>query len=127
MGLAAVAFGCVMFATPATGLICFLLYNILHGAAMGGINSALTNLVFDYSPVEQRSDSLAFCQSVAGVCGFVAGVLASRFVGYVQGNGNQLFGIPVFAQQVTSLVAMVLVVFVILYITVAFRKKKQPV
>ena len=37
------------------------------------------------------------------------------------------FYVPVFAQQVTSLVAMVLVVFVILYITVAFRKKKQPV
>ena len=127
MGLAAIAFGCVIFATPATGLICFLLYNIFYGAAMGGINSALTNLVFDYAPTEQRSDSLAFCQSLAGICGFVAGVIASRFVGHVQGNGNQLFGISIYAQQVTSLIAVVFVVATILYITFAFNKKKQPV
>ena len=127
MGLATIAFACVAFATPETGLICFLLYNVFHGAAMGGINSALTNLVFDYAPTEQRSDSLAFCQSLAGICGFVAGLIASEFVGYVQGNGNMLFGIPVYAQQVTSLVAVLFVVATILYITFAFNKKKQPV
>ena len=127
MGLAAIAFGCVAFATPATGLICFLLYNIFYGAAMGGINSALVNLVFDYAPSEQRADSLAFCQSLAGICGFGAGLLARRFVGYVQGNGNKLLGISVFAQQITSLAAVGFVGITILYITVAFRKKKQSV
>lgn len=127
MVLAVIAFGCVAFATPATGLICFLLYNLFHGAAMGGINSALTNLVFDYAPVEQRSDSLAFCQSLAGICGFMAGLIASEFVGYVQSNGNTLFGIPVYAQQITSLIAVAFIVVTVLYITFAFPKGKKVV
>ncbi len=124
MALAIVAFGSVALATPATGVFCFLVYYMFHGAAMGGINSALINMVFDFAPAEQRADSVAFCQSLAGICGFAAGVIGSRFLEKVQGNGNTLFGISVYAQQVTSLVAVAFAAVAVLYITVAFRKKQ---
>lgn len=123
--LAVAAFGSVALATPATGVICFLIYNVFYGAAMGGINSALTNLVFDYAPVSQRADALAFCQSLAGICGFVAGVVSSRFVGYMQARGNQLFGQTVYAQQITSVVAVAILLVTVLYISVAFRKREK--
>lgn len=123
--LAVAAFGSVALATPATGVICFLIYNIFYGAAMGGINSALTNLVFDYAPITQRADALAFCQSLAGICGFLAGVASSQFVGYMQERNNQLFGRTMYAQQITSLVAVAFLVVTIVYISVAFRTRKK--
>ena len=45
------------FAMPSNGKVIFVLFNIFHGIALGGINSALVNLVFDYAPVEMRSDA----------------------------------------------------------------------
>lgn len=45
---------CVIFAVPAPGKMMFILYNILYGIALGGISSALINLVFDYVPIERE-------------------------------------------------------------------------
>lgn len=125
MMFAAAGFGCAAFATQPTGVICFLLFQVFHGVAMGGINSALTNLVFDYTPPESRADSLALCQSTAGICGFFATICGSRVVEAIQCHGNRLLGIPVYAQQVTSMVAVVVTLVTVLYITAAFRKKTE--
>lgn len=119
-----IAFGCAAFATPSTGLICFLLYYIFHGIAMSGINSALINLVFDYVDKEYRSDALAVTQAVAGVCGFIATLCVSPMVSFVQKEGNTLFGINVYAQQVTSVIAILFTVVTILYLHFNIVKKK---
>ena len=91
---------------------------------MAGINSALTNLVFDYVRPAQRSDALAFCQSLAGVAGFLVTLGAGWFVDYMQQQGNQLLGMTVYAQQMTSLIAAVVVVVAIVYISLRFPKKQ---
>lgn len=124
LAIVAVAFLFAAFAMPGTGLVCFLLYYIFHGVAMAGINSALTNLVFDYVSSDQRPDALAFCQSLAGVAGFLVTLVAGWFVDYMQQNGNQLFGMTVYAQQVTSLLAAVVAVAAIVYISLRFPKKQ---
>ena len=90
---------CVAFATPKTGIVMFVLYNLFHGIAFGGINSALTNLVFDYSPMERRASSLAVSRAIAGLVGFLTTLVTSPLVTFVQKNGNSLFGITVYAQQ----------------------------
>lgn len=124
MAIVVVSFLFAAFAMPGTGLVCFLLYYIFHGVAMAGINSALTNLVFDYVQPAQRSDALAFCQSLAGVAGFLVTLGAGWFVDYMQHQGNQLFGMTVYAQQMTSLIAAVVVVVAIVYISLRFPKKQ---
>lgn len=62
---------CVILSTPATGKTMFTLYYIFHGIAMGGINSALINLVFNYVSPDKRADSLAITQAAAGLAGFL--------------------------------------------------------
>ena len=89
---------------------------------MGGINSALINLIYDYVAIEKRADSLAVCQAASGVSGFVATLAASPFIAFVQKNGNSLLGMNVYAQQVVSAVACMVVMAAVLYVRKAFGK-----
>lgn len=114
---------CVIFATPATGKFMFILYYILHGIALGGINSALTNLIFDYVPLEKRADSLAVTQATAGLIGFLTTVCVSPLVSYIQNNNNSILGLPIYAQQFVSIIALAFTVLVIVYIRHVFIKK----
>lgn len=115
----------VTFATPKTGLVCFILYNLLHGIALGGINSALTNMIFDYVTPDKRADSLAFCQALAGLSGFAATLAVSVLVSYIQTNGNTFLGIHVYAQQVTSMIAAFFTLICILYVHFVVKKNKR--
>ena len=113
---------CVIFAVPSTGKIMFILYNILYGIALGGINSALINLIFDYVPYETRADSLAVTQAFAGLAGFLATLCISPLVSYIQQNNNSIFGFPIYAQQFVSIIALVFTALTIIYARVAFCK-----
>jgi len=110
---------CVIFAVPATGKVMFILYYVLHGIALGGINSALINLIFDYVPLEKRADSLAVTQALAGVTGFVTTLLISPLVAHIQNNGNTVLGMPIYAQQLVTFFAFLFSVAAIIFI----RKK----
>ena len=115
-GIAALGFFACMFATPSNGKIFFTTYYLLNAAAMGGINSAEINLIFDYVAPEKRSDTLAVKQTVYGVTGFLATLAATPLLNYIQASGNRFFGIPVYAQQVLSLIAGVATVALVFYV-----------
>lgn len=112
----AVGFIATTFAVPANGIYLYPIYSICHAIGQGGINSALINLCYDYVPFSKRADALAFSQAAAGLTGFLAALCASPLVSHIQANGNRLFGIPVYAQQVTSIIAFFLVIAVIIYV-----------
>ncbi len=115
---------CVVFAIPSTGKIMFFLYYIFHGIALGGINSALTNLIFDYVPLEKRADSLAITQAIAGLTGFLTTLCISPLVTYIQNSGNTVFGMTLYAQQIITIIAILFTVSAIIYIRFAFIKNK---
>ena len=104
-----------VFATPKTGVFMFVIYYICQGIAMGGINSSLVNLVFDYSEPDKRADSYAVCSAFSGVCGFVSTLVMSALVSHIQASGNQFLGMPVYAQQVASCISIVFLGAAILF------------
>ncbi len=112
----------IIFAFPATGKIMFVLYYILNGIALGGINSALINLIFDYVPIDKRSDSLAITQATAGLIGFLTTLCVSPLVSYIQRNNNSILGLPIYAQQFVSIIALIFTVLTIVYIRFVFIK-----
>lgn len=114
---------CTAFATPKTGVVMFTLYYLFHGVAMGGISSALINLVFDYVEPAKRADSLAICQAAAGTVGFFATLCVSPLVSVIQKNGNQIFGITIYAQQILSLFGAVITGMLVIYIRRVIIKK----
>ena len=124
-GFLALAFLSSALAMPATGTVAFLLYFLFHGIASGGINSALTNLVFDYTSHEERADALAISQAVAGTAGFLTTLAVSPLITLIQENGNRVLGIPMYAQQLLSLISLLVIVGAILYIVRALKKKES--
>ncbi len=106
-----------VFTVPSNGAVFYTLYYALYAVAMGGINSALTNLVFDYVAPETRSNALALSQAVSGVVGFVTTLIVSGLVTYIQNGGNTLFGLSVYAQQVVSAIAFVFTMAAVAYVT----------
>jgi Na+/melibiose symporter-like transporter len=115
---------CVIFAVPSTGRIAFVLYYLLHGIAMGGLNSALTNLIFDYVPYDKRADSIAVTQAFSGVVGFLTTLSVSPLVSFIQKSGNRIFGISMYAQQFVTIIALVFSVIAIIYIRRVLINKK---
>lgn len=116
---------CIIFAVPSTGKVMFLLYYILHGIALGGINSALTNMIFQYIPRETAADALAVTQAAAGLTGFLTTLCVSPLISHIQNNGNTLFGIPIYAQQLVTMMALLFTVLAILYTRCVFIKNTK--
>ena len=118
---------CFAFAAPNTNkaltFIPIILYTLLHGISMGGINSGLSNIIFDYAPKHARSDALALSQAISGLVGFLATLAVSPLVGFIQDNGNTLFGIPIYAQQLLAIISAIMFLFLSLYIK--FRVKNK--
>ena len=91
---------------------------------MGGINSALTNLVFEHVKGSNRRDALAINASLGGVAGFAATCLMSPVVAHIQSSGNTLFGVHMYAAQFVSAVAFVMVAALAVYMKVCVIGKQ---
>ncbi len=115
-GITAAAFLLMVFVVPANGRILYPVYYVLYAAAMGGINSAQINLVFDIVPLEKRRDTLAIKQSVSGVIGFLTTLAVAPAVSFIQKAEPVLFGKSVYAQQILAAGSAVISVCLILYV-----------
>lgn len=89
---------------------------------MAGINSAMINLIYDYVTPEERTGALALNQSFSGIAGFLATLALSPVMRIIKQNGNTLFGIPVYAQQLFSLISFIIVLILIAYLLLVIRK-----
>ncbi len=121
----AVAFGINIFTAPSNGKWMYFIYYILHCIGMAGINSATINLIYDYVDHDKRTSALAIQQTLAGLSGFFAVLLLSPIVELIQKNGLDLFGKPVYAQQIMSLLSCVFVIGIIVYLVTVIKKLKK--
>lgn len=113
------------FTTPENGLPLFLVYRLCNALSMAGISSGSINLVYDYVIPERRTGAFALQNTVAGLSGFFTTLVASAFVDYVQANGNQLWGIGIYAQQVLAVIGFVISLFVVLYLRLVVAKAQK--
>ncbi len=122
-----VGFGINIFTVPENGKVFFTIYYMLYAVAMAGINSAVINLIYDYVDKEKRIGTLALNSTLAGFAGFFTTIIVSPLVSFIQNNGNNFLGINVYAQQVVSAIATILLVVLIVYLNTVVRKieKKQ--
>ena len=120
-----VGFGINVFTVPSNGAVFYTIYYVLNAIAMAGINSATINLIYDYVSKENRIGALALSGTLSGFAGFFTTLIFSPLVATIQANGNTLFGISVYAQQVLSLISVVALILLIVYLNVVVRKIKK--
>lgn len=123
--VAAIGFFINTFCVPDNGKIFFTMYYVCYAIAMGGINSALINLCYDYVAEEKRADALAISLAVAGVFGFLSTLAVSPLVTYIQSNQNTFLGMNIYAQQVLSAISFIITVITIFYVSVSLVKIKK--
>ena len=123
--IALVGFAVNIFTVPANGKILFIAYYVLYAIAMAGINSATINLIYDYVDKEKRIGALAISSTLSGFAGFFTTLIISPLVTYIQENDNVFFGMEIYAQQVVSLITVVLLVGLLLYLNFVVRKIKN--
>ena len=121
--IAATAFGCVIFTTPATRYL-IIGYVVLYAVCMAGINQNMTNITYSYVEEKYFVQATSIKNSIGGLCGFLASLLASRLLAAVQANGNTVFGIPVYGQQVLALITTLILIGTILFVHFVIEKQK---
>lgn len=117
-----VSFLATAFAVPKNGQVMFLIHTILFSAAMGGINSAQFNLVFDLVPAEKRRNVLAVKDTICGLSGFLVTLLTTPLLAFLQNAEISLFGEHIYAQQVLSFISLLAAVCLVLFVSKLIQK-----
>lgn len=112
------------FTVPDNGKVLYTVYYMLYAVAMAGINSATINLIYDYVDKEKRIGALALKSTFCGFIGFFTTLIVSPLVGFIQKNGNELFGIRVYAQQVVSFISAGILIILIVYLNTVIGRLK---
>ena len=123
MCISAAAFLINSFTAPKTrGLI--IVYTILYNISVAGTNQNLINITYSYVKSEYFVQATAIKNSIGGLCGFTASLLAGKVVAFIQSNNNMIFGIHIYAQQLLSFVSFVIIAIAVLYNHFVISKQK---
>lgn len=124
-GIEALAFASAAFITPGNGRYMYMIYYILYCIGCAGVNSSIINLIYDYVDFDNRTGALAMVNAASGFAGFFATLAISPLVDYIQSNNNEIFGIGIYAQQLTAAISAVVVVSILVYLVFVISKLKK--
>lgn len=121
--LAAASFLTITFTTPQTRYL-IIIYTFLQCICQAAISQNMNNITYSYIPIEYYVQATAIKNSVGGMCGFVASIFASRLLEHIQSEGNILFGIHIYGQQVLSFISLLLISCAVLLTHFVIGKQK---
>ena len=115
------------FTNPQNGTFMFILYSIVLRIGSAAIAISSTNLLLEITPTEHHATALSVNTVITGVLSFLATLAVSPLIDFMQGRGNTLFGITLYAQQILSALCALFYLALILYFNLVFlpEKKKQ--
>ena len=122
MMIAAAAFFVNVFTTPRTWYL-IIVYTILYSACLAGTEQNFSNIVYSCVPETSFVQANAIKNSVGGIFGFISSLIGSRILGAIQANGNTIFGVTVYGQQILSLISLILIVAAMIYNRVVISKR----
>ena len=124
--LAIIAFTFSAFTTPSTRWL-IVGYTLFHSLCMAGWNANMMNITYNYVESDYFVQASAIKNSIGGICGFGASLLESRILTAVQNNGNTVFGIPMYGQQLLSALSVVLLIVCLLFTHFVISKQKRMI
>ena len=118
------AFGGMIFTSPERRYF-YIVYMILHSISMAGMNSSEINLVLDYTSHTLRVGAIAIKGLICGIVGFLTTLALKPLVDFIQKNGNTIFGVRMYAQQLTSIISVAACIIALIYMMTVVRKLKK--
>lgn len=122
MLFAVLAFIASMLTTPGMRWL-MIVHTVLYYISMAGTVQNTVNMCFGCVQPENLVAAMAIRSAVAGVCAFIASMVGSRIMTLVQRNGNALFGIPVYGQQVLSALSVAIILAAVVFSQRVIQKK----
>ena len=113
----------LVFTTPKTWFL-MALYSVLYAVAIAGLNQNSFNIAYSYVDSNYITEALAIKNCIGGICGFLASLAGGRILRYVQSQGNHLFGIHVYGQQVLAAISFLLVLVALAVMVLVIGKQK---
>ena len=124
ISMLALAFLFNIFTTPNAKWMIYV-YALLYQGSAAAIHQNFLFISFDYIEEKYFVQATSIKSAVSGVSGFIASLVGAAILSNVQANGNSAFGISMFAQQLLSAIAFVIVIILILFVTLVFKKQKK--
>ncbi len=125
MGLATLAYGLLIFWTPANGAVVYLLYQLPLAIINSTTASGFNNLLYQYTPAKERVGALGLYAAIAGVAGFLGSLAGGAVLDVVQGAGNRVLGLPLYGQQLLAGISAVGFALTLVYIRAVISKMKR--
>ena len=123
LGISATGFFINMFTTPKTWYL-IAIYTVLHAVSMAGLNQNSFNITYSYVDSNYITEAMAIKNCIGGIFGFCASLVGSQILKHVQANGNTLFGVHVYGQQVLSGISFTLTIAALLLTVFVIGKQK---
>lgn len=124
--IAAVGFAVNIFTTNKTWWL-IIVYTALYNVSIAGTNANKFNITYSYVKSDYIAQAMAIQNCISGVLGFLAALVGSRILAIVQSNGNMLFGLHIYGQQLLSAISLVIVVIAIIYDRTVVEKQSIKV
>jgi Na+/melibiose symporter-like transporter len=126
--MAAVSFVVYAFTAPGNRVFVWtmvILFSVLYHGCQAGVGQNMHSILYSYVDSKYFVQASAIKSSVGGLCHFGSALLASRFLQYIQGNGNSLFGIHLYGQQAlaTCSIALTLGALAVAHFVVSKQKR----
>ena len=115
--------GLCLFTVPDTWWLMFA-YSVLNGIGSAGVVANTSNIAYSYVEADFISQAMAFRSAISGIVGFLGALLGAKILEVVQSNGNMLFGIYVYGQQVMAFASFVCIMISVAIIHFVIAKNK---
>lgn len=124
--VAAVSFFFNVFATKSCWFF-VVVHTILYHVSLAGSEQNAYNISYSYVPAQYVTQAIAIKNSIGGLCGFGAALIAGKLLDFVQNNNNVFLGVHIYGQQMLSLISFVITIVAIVFIHKVIRKQKVTV
>ena len=114
-----------MLCLPANAFYLYPVFSLCYAFSLGGSNAARTNLCLDYVKHEDRRYVLGIKDAIHGVGAFLATLVASVLVSNVEKNGNQMFGMTVYPQQILYAISAVMLFWLAFFFLPKLKKPSR--
>ena len=120
--LAAVAFIMLIFTTNKSWWL-IILYTIFYNCSVAGTNQNSFNIAYNYVDSKYISQAMAIKNSIGGICGFCTSILGGKILEAVQKNGNMIFGMKIYGQQVLGGISLFILIGTIIFMNKVIVKQ----
>ena len=127
MWIAVAGFLMNMFTTPDLWWM-VIVFTLIYNGSFAGTGQNMINIIYSYVPEEYFVEASAIKSSIAGLCGFGASFVGSRILKCVQANGNRVFGMELYGQQLLGGISCILVLvsfFIMVFVVGKQKTMKQ--